>query len=473
MKRINIIVLCLLTFAILGACKKSFLEIKPKGKLIAKKTSDYEGLFLDANSTLSIGASHPSVPMGDDVATLSSFFNSASIQTVRLFKWQDDIYDQNVSAPELSTPIKNLYLYNKIINEVMESQGDDMEYKRRLQMEAKGNRAYFNLMLINLYGKPYNKATSSTDPGIPIITEADVTQNSFTRATVQKVYDAILADLLEAIPFIPVNNTARIRLTKAGAELVLAKAYLYMGEYAKALEWINTAKTHYPTEFPVAIYDYNETYKVANWTVSSLLNTESLYTRTSVVTWTSTSNDLVVAPWVIKLYGANDQRLKSFTDKPNNSTISNPGGLMRRKGPFASQASQGVYLSDVELMKAECEARTNDITAALRTLVAFRKLRMPSADADVNITDKSTLIKFIIDERVREFAVYGYRWYDMRRLSVDDLFKDKVYQHIQYNAASVKPQPEPLETYTLDPKRLTMRFDFVVANANPGMTNNP
>lgn len=459
----------MLTFALLGACKKSFLEIKPKGKLIAKKTSDYEGLFLDANSVLSIGFNHPSVPMGDDVATLSNFFSSASVQTVRLFTWQADIYDPNASAPELSTPIKSLYLFNKIINEVMDSEGSDMEYKKRLQMEAKGNRAYYNLMLINLYGKPYNTATAATDPGIPIITEADVTQTSFTRATVQQVYEAIIADLLEAIPFIPVNNTARIRLTRSGAELVLAKAYLYMGNYAKALEWITTAKTHYPTEFPVAIYDYNETYKVATWTVSSLLNTESLYTRTSVVTWPSTSNELMVAPWVIGLYGASDQRLKSFTDKPNNSTISNPGGLMRRKGPFASQASQGVYLSDVELMKAECEARTGDISASLKTLVAFRKLRMPATDADVTITDKNNLIKFIIDERVREFAVYGYRWYDMRRLSVDPLFKDKVYQHIQYNAAN----GQPLETYTLKPERLTMRFDFVVSNANPGMTNNP
>jgi hypothetical protein len=142
---------------------------------------------------------------------------------------------------------------------------------------------------------------------------------------------------------------------------------------------------------------------------------------------------------------------------------------MRRKGPFASQASQGVYLSDVELMKAECEARTNDITGALNTLVAFRKLRMPATDANVTITDRTNLIKFIIDERVREFAVYGYRWYDMRRLSVDPLFQDKVYQHIQYNATN----GQPLETYTLKPERLTMRFDFVVSNANPGMINNP
>jgi len=469
MKKINVIILFLLTAGLVGGCKKSFLELKPKGKLIVKNTSDYEGLFLDANSVLSIGTSHPSVPMGDDVATISNFFNSANIQTVRLFTWQANVYDPNVSASELSTPIKNLYLYNKIINEVMESAGSDNDYKKRLQMEAKGNRAYFNLMLINLYGKPYNNESSATDPGIPLITEADVTQNSFTRATVQQVYQSIIADLTEAIPFIPVNNTARIRLTKSGAELVLAKAYFYMGDYIKALSLINTAKTHYPTEFPVAIYDYNETYKVATWTVSSLLNTESLFTRTSVVTWPSTSNDLVVAPWVISLYGANDQRLKSFTDKPNNSTISNPGGLLRRKGPFASQASQGVYLSDVELMKAECEARTGDISGSLKTLISFRKLRMPAADAEVNIALKENLIKFIIDERVREFAVYGFRWYDMRRLSVDPLFKDKVYQHIQYNAANGLP----LETYTLKTERLTMRFDQVVTNANPEMINNP
>ncbi|MNL17129.1 SusD family protein [compost metagenome] len=178
---------------------------------------------------------------------------------------------------------------------------------------------------------------------------------------------------------------------------------------------------------------------------------------------------MLLAPWVYDLYTPGDKRLKAFSNVPFAGTGIFPAKLYRRIGPFGSQVPQGIYLPDVELMLAECQARLNNLDAAKTTLQVFRKKRMPDSEANVNIADRDQLIKFVIEERLREFALYGYRWFDMRRLSKDPLFNTNSYKHVMYNAQT----SQPLETYTLEEKRLTLRFPLNVMNANPGMQNNP
>jgi len=74
-----------------------------------------------------------------------------------------------------------------------------------------------------------------------------------------------------------------------------------------------------------------------------------------------------------------------------------------------------------------------------------------------------------MEERTREFAVKGELWYDMRRLWDDPLFQDmKPYEHILYGEDG-----SVMETYTLEEKRLVIRFSDRVLSENPDMINNP
>lgn len=93
---------------------------------------------------------------------------------------------------------------------------------------------------------------------------------------------------------------------------------------------------------------------------------------------------------------------------------------------------------------------------------------MPATDATVNISDRNEMIRFVIDERQREFALSGYRWFDIRRLSVDPLFAGKTYTHVIYDINGLA-----LETYTLTPDRMTLRFPLKLMAQNPSMLNNP
>src|SRR5690606_23650624 len=123
----------------------------------------------------------------------------------------------------------------------------------------------------------------------------------------------------------------------------------------------------------------------------------------------------------------------------------------------------------VYLLHAEAQARIGQLDNARITLESLRKNRMPLDEANVPAQiSQSDLIKLIIDERIREFAVQGYRWFDMRRLSVDPLFSGQVHDRVVYNAdGTIK------DRFTLRPERLTLRLPQRTIEENPGMTNNP
>ena len=97
---------------------------------------------------------------------------------------------------------------------------------------------------------------------------------------------------------------------------------------------------------------------------------------------------------------------------------------------------------------------------------------MPVEDAEVPsaiATNKDKLVAFIFEERLRELALTGYRWFDMRRLSIDPDYSDLVgYTHKLYNE-----EGEVLETYGLTPDRFVLRFGRLVLSQNPNLIENP
>ncbi len=124
------------------------------------------------------------------------------------------MYEREEDAPETQVLLQQLYLYNKVINEVLGATGGTEQQKNSLVAEARAGRAWVYFHLINYFGKPYNAETSDADPGFPIITEADVTATTFTRTSVKAVYDFMVGDLVAAIADLPVQTTHRMRVCR-------------------------------------------------------------------------------------------------------------------------------------------------------------------------------------------------------------------------------------------------------------------
>ncbi len=127
-------------------------------------------------------------------------------------------------------------------------------------------------------------------------------------------------------------------------------------------------------------------------------------------------------------------------------------------------------MPDLLLLRAECKTRLNDLAGAQADVQTLRYARMPAANAPgpAPITSQQIpLLKFIMDERMREYAAQGFRWFDMRRLSVDPVIPQTKFVHMLYNADGT------FSTITMKPERLTLRIPQLVISQNPGMQNNP
>jgi hypothetical protein len=458
------------------ACKKGFLEIDPKGKLIAKSVNDYDLLF-NNNNFLNTGSANAQVFLGDEVAGAEPYFSTSEPRTQRLFNFSPNVYEPQEDAPETSSMLLQLYAYNKIINEIAGATGGTELQKRSLRAEAMAGRAWVYFMLINYFGKPYDPATASTDPGFAIIKEADVTAVKFTRSSVKEVYDLIVEDLIAAIPDLPAQTTFRIRMSKPAAEALLGKVYMFMGKLNEALPLLNDALDHIQlASIPIQLTDYNAAFAPGGIFLPISFfgpslpqiaeDPETLYARQFSNFWITT-NELTISPSTVSLFNTSDLRLNFYSNMPFPAGPPYAAGLLRRMAPLTN--SYGVVLPDLILLRAECRARSNDLEGAVTDVENLRRKRMPAADAPVPsaiTNNQKLLIEYILQERIREFASLGYRWFDMRRLSVDPLFKNATFTHTIYGEdGSPKTIPMPAE-------RLVLKIPAKILNENPGMEDN-
>lgn len=458
------------------SCKKSFLEVLPKGKVIAVSYRDYD-LLLN-NTNLQNTGTDAQLLLGDDVTAEEPYYSGLTLREQRLFSWADQVYQPDENSPETSGPLTAIYTYNKIIQEVMDAPDGTLEQKKTVLAEALAGRAWTYFLLINYYGKPYQAATAGDDPGFPIITTADITVNRFHRATVQEVYDLITKDLQTALPDLSATAFHRLRMSRPAAQALLGKVYLFMQRPQEALPLLESALQGLSTaQVPMRLYDYNLAFAPngvfmpvsvygPNYPVTSN-NEEVVYLR-QFSNFHTMFNTLQVNSATMALYAPSDLRLLLYAKQAFPAGADFQAGAQRRMAPGI--VPFGVGVPETYLLLAECKARLNDLSGAKDALEALRRNRMPVADAAVPSAvagSRQPLLQFVMEERLREFAGLGFRWFDMRRLSVDPLFNTPAYTH------TLRQADGTATVYTLRPERFTLKIPPRILLTNPGMEDNP
>ena len=142
--------------------------------------------------------------------------------------------------------------YNKILgcNIVLDCL-DDMTGEESLRENLRGEafvlRSLYYLMMVNMYGMPYNEGDPARNPGVPLKLTMDVRDERFPRNTVAEVYGRIEKDLLTGNRLLTENDYKRnfLRIGHLAAKALLSRVYLYMEDWDRAIAYADSVLHEY------------------------------------------------------------------------------------------------------------------------------------------------------------------------------------------------------------------------------------
>lgn len=443
MKQRFIIAMMLVFTGLFSACNK-FLDIKPKGIIIPEKLSDYEDMLNSPTLTRTFPINL--LDFADDNFNKFDALNQSS--TANGYYWRPIITINEKANPEVWGPLyHSIYDTNVIINGVPKATEGSEARKKQVLSEALVIRANCYLDLLTVFAKAYHASTAASDPGLPMPTSTNVTDQVPARSSVKATLDAVIADVLKAAADLPSSNINRYRVSRHTAYALLSRIYLYMADYQNAMKYTDLAlqASHqllnynaYESEEDMPVYD---------------LNPEVLWQRAAV----SGSPIFMLYSAELKSYFNSDDLRYSFLTTTNNN------GLGRASLP--GQYNFGITFPELYLTKAELLARAGNSADAMLLVNKIRKNRIKTAAyTDQTAGSAEEALQKVFAERRRELAYSGLRWFDMKRLDEDGRMPEvkRINPDTQAVDASLPPH-SPKYTFEI-PVRVTM--------FNPGMERN-
>lgn len=400
MKRLIILSVALLSLSI-SSCKK-YLEIEPVGKVIPTTVEDFRALMTSAYSGF---PKHKALlAVRTDELTLDEF--GQDFPTLKdIYAWKDANQDGLTAPIPYIQFYKTIFYANQVIADVEAKAGVSAE-TAQLKAEAYLLRAYAHFELLNLFAKPYNKATAATDKGIPVVTAVDIEQK-FPQATVEAVYNQIFSDLAAGQALLNVDkweSGKNYRFGKRAALALSARIYEFRGEWDKAL----TA-----SQAVLALNSDLEDLNVAGSVLpNNYLSKENIMALEDAMD-SRTSNASYISAHLLGVYNqTNDLRFPKYFSKSGSRYRSLKGNSNALKITFRN--------GEMYLIAAEAALQTGNKDLALQRLMALKAKRLTPAyflteQTRISALPATDLMTEIIAERERELALEGHRWYDLRR----------------------------------------------------------
>lgn len=398
---------------LLSSCDK-YLDVQPKGKRLLKTVSDYN-LWLNNSNSLEQSIPNELLQLDDNIDD-TRLTASLSGTDSRVFTWQEQFNLDVASGPVIWKDFyESIYYFNTVLLGIDEAIGGTDQQKNSLRAEALLGRAFSYLYLVNLYGKPYNAATAEKDLSVPFVTSNDLNEPTPARSTVKEVYDHIIGDLNLAIADLPKdNNQNRFRGAVAAAYSVLARTYLYMGNFTKAAENAQLALDNGQN----TILDFGTMTGPAG-IPPAIIRPGAIYARLMKQTYTQLTPTLSF----LKSFNTKDLRLAFYYTNLKDYSFQKRGEVVHLGiGVSYSGAypNCGTSVEEMRLILAEVAARRNELSTALNELHLVRKSRFKTVDYQrYESTVQEEVLNKIFTERTFEFAVNGMRWFDMRRLDTE------------------------------------------------------
>lgn len=378
-----------------------FLDIQPEGKVIPTTVEDYRKVLTSAYSKY---PSHKSLSAlrTDEVNIDENTSDFISYREIAM--WKDANTDQATTEFPWVSFYSVVFYLNQIINEGSKTMSESPE-KQQILAEAYALRAYTYFDMVNLYGKPYNSATASTDRGVPVTLDIDLEQ-VLKPSSVQAVYDQIHADMSKAEGLMVEQKQAagvNYRFSKVALMALEARTALYQGDWNKALAY---------SEQALAIKGEISNLNTVNTAPNHFASPESILALDNAFNSSVQNLSFASADLLAKYNSTTDKRFKLYFEKNGSKYKVIKGGSSDFRVSFRT--------SEMYFIKSEALLKQNRLDEAKQTLLTVLKNRYTpdgytAVQNQISPMNATEFMTFILDERLREFALEGQRWFDLRR----------------------------------------------------------
>lgn len=458
-----------------ASCGKSFLDEEPSLSVSVGSAILTEGNMLEAMNgayramtpTLLFGRN---VPLFGDLLADNVYLSISNSN--RLVPMNN--YTFVGSSAEAAGIWANAYIAIQQANRVISSQLTASNNVNQMAGEAHALRAICYFYLVNYFAKPY--AENPDADGVPVVTLPSSETGALikpARNKVREVYAQIVSDLEKAYELMPATgmtihpNNSNF-FSKYAAKALQARAYLYMGEWAKARDAaaivekdggysLAGTEAAFNTYWSgnVARTDKLETIFELNYNSTANLGVEGLdaiYSRTAV-------GDMLVTDELYNLYAATDRRRGLIVSGQRGGLDVLYVNKYQNVGIADRDEVKLLRYAEVLLILAESHARLGNDTEGQKYL------NMVAQNRDASFTGYTltgqALVDATITERRKELAFEGLRLFDLYR------------QNATFNRPNmgVKAHSSYVEVKTTDFRRLQPIPEAELA-ANPNMRKN-
>lgn len=418
----------------------SFLDIQPVGKVIPTTAGEFRSLITEGYSNVPYDRGLTSFRTDEVLLDATMDANDLS-SYLDIWRWNDTSSDENTASFSWRTFYHVLFIANYTIeSEKLMSDGSGDEI-RQMVGEAYMLRALMHFNLVNLYAPAYTTCTPETTKAVPLKLDSDV-ESVLSRNTVAEVYKSILDDLDSAEEYLNTDTWEtgyNYRFNTLSPDAMRSRVYLYMGKWEESLAASERVIAKHPqlsdinTELPNA---YNSVENI----VALEQTMQSQYARTIKINRNFYSK-----------FSSADLRRRAYFKQVTTSNItlvkggSNTYSCTFRSGEMYLNAAEAAWhLGQYD----DARTYTEKIYAVRYTDGGAAKTATIEAMDDTDVLDE------ILEERARELAFEGHRWFDLRRNGQPRMERN-------YRG----------ETYVLeqgDP-RYTLRIPAEAITANPGL----
>lgn len=426
-----------------AACKKSYLDTYPTDAATIEATfSTTTGGWTAVNGIhRSLYIQYAQQDQGGQGSMLINldYMGEDLVKTGAGSGWFTNSYrwksHRTVTGPTDLYPYRFYYKIirnsNMILEQIDGATGPDAD-KRAIKGEAYVYRAWAHFMLVQLYGKRYDRTAYNSQAGVPLRLTSSILP--LPRATVEEVYTQINRDLDSSV----VNLTGYSRTYKSHFNVQVAKGIkarvaLTMQNWAVAAQLAAEARAGYTlmsnTDYLKGFNDLSNTEWI--WGSQQIADqTTYFYSFFAYMSANYAASDIRTNPKAInsQLYRqltTTDIRKQLWDSTGANTAFPIPvNGVrrqyMNRKFITATSSSIGdvpnMRAAEMYLIEAEAKARAGDDAGAQAALYTLAVQRDPAYTRSTR-TGTALIVEIMVQRRA-ELWGEGFRFLDLKRLNL-------------------------------------------------------